>query len=233
MNDQLVTVVSGSSKGIGAYLAQHYIQAGHLVYGLSRTAPQWQLPGYVHIIADITREADVVRAFNQIRTDRERIDNLINNAGVAAMNHALLTPVTIVEKVLDTNFIGTFLLCREAAKVMRLRKYGRIVNFVSVAVPLKLEGEAVYAASKAAVLSLTQILAREFAAFGITVNAIGPNPIETDLIRNVPREKLESLISRQAVKRFGTMVDVANVTDFFISPASEIVTGQVIYLGGV
>jgi 3-oxoacyl-[acyl-carrier protein] reductase len=116
---------------------------------------------------------------------------------------------------------------------MQLHRYGRIVNFASVAVPLKLEGEAIYAASKAAVISLTQILAREFADFGVTVNAIGPGPIRTDLIRGVSPQKLDALIERQAIKRYGEPRDVIHVIDFFVQPASDFVTGQVIFLGGV
>jgi len=171
--------------------------------------------------------------FAQIRKNEKRLDVLINNAGIASMNHSLLTPMATVNKIIQTNFIGTFLLCREAARLMQSHRYGRIVNFASIAVPLKLEGEAVYAASKAAVISLTQILAHEFAEFGITVNAIGPTPIKTDLLRGIPPEKLERLISRQAIKRYGGTRDVIQVIDFFIDPASDFVTGQVIFLGGV
>jgi 3-oxoacyl-[acyl-carrier protein] reductase len=149
------------------------------------------------------------------------------------MNHILLTPVETARSILETNFIGTFLLCREAAKLMRKRKFGRIVNLASVAVPLKLEGEAVYAASKAAVLSFTQIAAKELASFGITVNAVGPTPIQTDLIKAVPKEKIEKLISLQTIPRPGKLEDVANVIDFFIQPESDFITGQVIFLGGV
>src|SRR5467141_507734 len=134
--------------------------------------------------------------FSEIRKHDGRLDVLINNAGVASMNHSLLTPIAAVNKILETNFTGTFLFCREAARLMQLHRYRRIVNFATGAVPLKLEGEAVYAASKAALISLTQILAREFADFGITVNAVGPTPIKTDLLRGVPAEKLDTLIGR-------------------------------------
>ena len=102
-----------------------------------------------------------------------------------------------------------------------------------MAVPLKPAGEAVYAASKAAVGSLTQILARELAEFNITVNAVGPAPIKTDLIRGAPEDKLERLLRRQAIRRYGEYRDVVNVIDFFIRPESDFVTGQVICLGGV
>jgi len=171
--------------------------------------------------------------FSDIRKREGRLDVLISNAGVASMNHSLLTPLTTVNKIMQTNFVGTFLLCREAARLMQVNRYGRIVNFTTVAVPLKLEGEAIYAASKSAVISLTQILAREFAEFGITVNAVGPTPIKTDLLRGVPVEKLETVISRQAIKRYGETRDVIQVIDFFIDPASDFVTGQVIFLGGI
>ena len=98
---------------------------------------------------------------------------------------------------------------------------------------MKLEGEAIYASSKAAVISLTQILAGELANIGITVNAIGPTPVKTDLIRSVPIEKIKRLLERQAIHRYGEFDDIVNVIDFFIKPESNFITGQVIYLGGV
>src|SRR5690606_36990495 len=124
----------------------------------------------------------------------------VNNAGIASMNHLLLTPLSTIQNVFSTNVFGTFILCREAAKAMLRAKTGRIINFATVATPLRLEGEAAYAASKAAVESLTQVMARELASYGITVNALGPTPIDTDLIRGVPADKMASLIDRQAVK---------------------------------
>jgi 3-oxoacyl-[acyl-carrier protein] reductase len=116
---------------------------------------------------------------------------------------------------------------------MERRKWGRIVNFTTVATPLKLEGEAIYAASKAAVGSLTEVLARELAGFGITVNSIGPTPIETDLIRSVPKDRMDRLVARQAIPRMGTFDDVANVCDFYLKPESDFITGQNLFLGGV
>ena len=149
------------------------------------------------------------------------------------MNHILLTPYTTARRVFDTNFMGTFLMCREVAKYMIKSKSGRIVNYSTVAVPLHLQGELVYAASKAAIEELTKILAGEVGESDVTVNAIGPTPIDTDLIKNVPADKIEKLIGRQSVKRLGTYEDVKNVIDFFISPGSSFITGQVLYLGGV
>lgn len=228
-----VTLITGTRKGIGKYLVKHYLQQGHQVVGCSRGSVDWQLPGYTHFYADIADEKAVRQIFTFIRTTHGQLDHLINNAGIASMNHFLLTPLNTAEQIFQTNVFGSFLFCREAAKLMAPKQFGRIVNFTTVATPLKLEGEAMYAASKAAIFSMTAIAARELAPLGITVNAIGPTPIETDLIRGVPKDKMDSLLARQAIKRFGTFEDVANVIDFFIRKESVFVTGQNIYLGGV
>ena len=233
MAENKVVLISGTSKGIGRALVEHYAGKKCQLIGCSRSPFEGELPNYRHYRLDVADESAVKDMFAQIRKREGGLDILINNAGVASTNHSLLTPITTVNKIMQTNFVGTFLLCREAARVMQMRRYGRIVNFTTVAVPLKLEGEAIYAASKAAVISLTQILAREFAEFGITVNAVGPTPIKTDLLRGVPAEKLKALISRQAIKRYGETRDVIQVIDFFIDPASDFVTGQVIFLGGI
>ncbi len=233
MNERPVMLITGTSRGIGRYLVEYYIEKGFTVAGCSRQKPDYSFEHYRHYCLDVADEPEVVKMFADIRKSFGRLDVLVNNAGIASMNHLLLTPVATVRKIYETNVVATFLFCREAAKLMQKSRHGRIVNFATVATVLKLEGEAVYASSKAAVASLTQILAREVADYGITINAVGPTPIKTDLIKSVPAEKMEALIARQAIKRYGEFRDVSNVIDFFISPASDFVTGEVIYLGGV
>ena len=201
--------------------------------GCSREPSGYASAAYEHFCADVCDEAKVKRMFGQIRKKHRRLDVLINNAGIASMNHTLLTPLATVRKILETNVVGSFVFCREAAKLMLTGQGGRIVNFSTVATPLKLEGEAVYAASKAAINTLTQILAREFAEHNITVNAVGPTPVQTDLIGAVPEGKIKELLRRQAIPRLGEFSDVANVIDFFIRPESCFITGQIVYLGGV
>jgi 3-oxoacyl-[acyl-carrier protein] reductase len=233
MSQPPITLITGTRKGIGKHLAEHYVAKGHLVIGCSRSPADWTLAGYEHHCVDVTDEAGVRDMFAAVRRRHGHLDHLINNAGIAAMNHHQLTPMSTLRSIFETNVFGTFLFCREAAKLMLPKRWGRIVNMSTVATPLKLEGEAVYAASKAAVVSLTEILARETAPWGITVNAIGPTPIDTDLIRGVPADKMDRLLARQAIPRFGRPEDVSNVIDFFLRPESDFVTGQNLYLGGV
>ncbi|HEX8474908.1 MAG TPA: SDR family oxidoreductase [Pyrinomonadaceae bacterium] len=228
-----VILITGTRKGIGAHLVEYYLAKGHQVIGCSRGQTTQASDNYRHFCLDVSDEAGVRQMFAEISSTYGRLDVLINNAGIASMNHVLLTPVTKAREIIETNFIGTFLMCREAARLMRKNRFGRIINFATVATPLKLEGEAVYAASKAAVISFTQIIAREFADFGITVNVVAPTPIRTDLIKSVPQEKIDALVERQAVKRLGEFRDVSNVIDFFIQPESDFITGQVLFLGGV
>jgi 3-oxoacyl-[acyl-carrier protein] reductase len=228
-----VFLITGTRKGIGRQLAEYYLNKGNVVFGCSRGEGAIDHINYFHYILDVSDEVAVIKMVKDIVKKYKKIDILINNAGIASMNHLVLFPLKTAKTIFDTNFFGTFLLLREVSKNMMRNKKGRIINFSTVAIPLKLEGEAIYAASKAAVVSLTEIAARELADFGITVNAIGPTPVLTDLIKVVPKDKINTLIERQPIKRLGTFVDILNVVDFFIDDKSEFITGQVIYLGGI
>jgi len=233
MTDKPVMIITGTRKGIGKYLAEYYANKEFQVIGCSRGDVDFELDNYQHFCLDVSDELLVKNMFVDVRREYGRLDILINNAGIASMNHSLLTPVDTARKILDTNVIGTFIFSRESSKLMKKNQFGRIINFSTFAVPFKLEGEAIYAASKAAIITLTEILAREYADFGITVNAVAPPAIQTDLIRGVPKEKMQDLLQRQAIHRYGNPQEVCNVIDFFVNPKSKMVTGQIVYLGGV
>lgn len=228
-----VMVITGTRKGIGRHLVNHYLDQGYRIAGCSRGALDEDLSNYRHYSLDVADEAAAVNMIQDVASRWGRIDVLINNAGIASMNHSLLTPLSTVRNIFSTNVFGSFVFAREAAKIMSRKKFGRIVNFATVATPLKLEGEAAYAASKAAVVSYTEIMARELAPLSITVNAVGPTPVDTDLIRGVPKTKMDALLATQAFDRLGTYDDITNVCDFFISDSSDFITAQTIYLGGV
>ena len=226
-------VITGTRKGIGKEMAEHYLAEGWQVVGCSRGEGSIEHDHYQHFALDVSDEDAVIAMARTIKVSHGKVNALLNNAGIASMNHALLTPASTVNHILQTNVVGTFLFCREVSKLMRRTNNGRIINFTTVAHPLNLEGEAIYAASKAAVESLTRILARELAELKITVNAIGPTPIETDLIRGVPQEKMDALLARQALSRMGEVRDVINAVDFYLREESDFITGQVLYLGGI
>jgi len=226
-------LVSGASRGIGRAIVEHLLAAGHRVIGCSRSASSLVHERYTHLAADVASEPDVQALFRQVTDQFGALDALINNAGTGRMLPVALTPVSTVHQILNTNFVGTFLMTHAALRLLRKSPSPRIVNFTTVAVPLRLEGEAVYAAAKSAVETFTRILAKEVGPWGITCNAIGPSPIRTQLIENVPEEKLAALVARQAIPRWAEPKDVTHVLDFFLHPASQLVTGQVVYLGGV
>jgi 3-oxoacyl-[acyl-carrier protein] reductase len=225
-------VITGTRKGIGRSLAEHYLAEGWGVIGCSRGESSIEHAQYRHYALDVSDESAVIKMARNVKRQVGAVDALLNNAGIASMNHCLLTPGSTVNAILQTNVVGTFLFCREFAKLMRKSEQPRIVNFTTVA-PLNLEGEAVYAASKAAVESLTRIMARELAELRITVNAVGPTPVMTDLIKGVSSEKMDALLARQAIPRYGQAADVINAVDFFLRAESDFITGQVLYLGGV
>lgn len=228
-----IILITGTRKGIGRYLCEYYLNKGYTVIGCSRSESDLTHKNYAHFCCDIMNEDSIRIMFNEVKKEFGRIDILINNAGIASMNHFMLTPTETARKVMDTNFFGTFVMCREGSRMMKKSENARVVNFSTVAVPLDLAGEAAYAASKAAIESLTKTISKELAQFNITVNAIGPTPIKTDLIKGVPENKLKELLNSQAIKRYGRKEDVSNVIDFYIQPSSDFITGQIVYLGGI
>ncbi|MCR6587603.1 SDR family oxidoreductase [Campylobacter insulaenigrae] len=237
---QKIIIITGSRKGIGKELSEYYLKKNYIVCGCSRGKTSIKHENYRHFELDVCDEKAVVSMTRNIKKEFGKIDILINNAGIAAMNHILTTPFKSLENIFKTNFFGSFLFIREVSKIMN-QTYKkettpmpyRIVNFSTVAVALRLEGEAIYAASKAAICNLTQVCAKELSPFGITCNAIGPTPVPTDLIKNIPTNKIQDLLNKQAIKRFGNFQDITNTIDFFINEKSNFITGQVIYLGGL
>ncbi|GAB4441760.1 MAG: SDR family oxidoreductase [Chloroflexi bacterium OHK40] len=233
MTDRQVMLITGTRKGIGRYLAEYYAKKGYIVEGCSRGTPDFESENYTHHNLDVADEGAVKAMISNIARRHGRLDIVLNNAAIATMNHVLLTPAATANRMLEVNVTGTMLVCRDAAKVMMRRRYGRIVNFTTIVAPIALAGEAIYAASKSAVVTLTRILAFELGQWGITCNSFGATPIMTDMIRGVPQNKIDEVVNGLAIKRLGNYEDCANVCDFFIRPESDNITGQVLYLGGI
>jgi 3-oxoacyl-[acyl-carrier protein] reductase len=234
MPEQQVVLITGTSRGIGNHLARHFLERGWRVIGCSRS----EFAGidheqYVHHVTDVASEADVVELFRAIRTSQGRLDAVINNAAVnPALSLVALTPAAAAVATLHANVIGPFLVCREAVKLMMRRSHGRIVNLGSMATRHEVQGEAIYTASKAAVNSLTRVLAKEVAAHGITCNVVAPAAVDGGLAAAVDEAKLDEVLARNAVAGRGTMSEVSATIEWLLGPESSAITAQIIYLGG-
>lgn len=227
-----IVLITGTTRGLGRQLAEHYLAQGDRVIGCGRGEASIDHVAYAHHVADLTSEADIQRLFQGIRRDHGSLDALINNAGVASMNAFALMPAASIRRILDTNVLAPMLVTHAAVRLLKRSTAPRVVNVSSIAVPLRLAGEAVYAASKSAVETFTRVTAHELGSLGITCNAVGPSLMPTQLTAGVPAEKARQLVARQAIPREARIADLAHVIDFFLSPGSGMITGQVVYLGG-
>jgi 3-oxoacyl-[acyl-carrier protein] reductase len=224
-------LITGTSQGLGRALAERLLAEGWGVHGFAR-GPQSLTHEHFHAHAvDVTDEA-AVRSEVAAVAASGRIDVLINNAGSAALNAFLLTPGKVAENLMRVNYLGTFHCLQAVGKVMVRQRGGLVINLTTVAVPLSLEGEAAYVASKAAVEALTKVAAKELASQGVRVIALGLGPVDTKLTRAVPKAALAK-INGAIVRPQGTAMDEA--VDFILSRihAADLKTGSVEYLGQI
>ena len=228
-----VVVVTGARKGLGCILADHFLLQGARVVGMSRGEATIQHPMYEHHSTDVGDDRGVHETFLKIGRSHGRVDIAINNAAVVVVRHALITPPSQAEEMVRTNLLGHLYVSREAAKLMRVRAWGRIINIGSIAAVLDPVGEAVYAASKSASMTLAAVLAKEFASYGITVNTVAVTALETDMLGQLPDDSVSKLLASLPIPRLATPEDIFNVVDFFASPRSGYITAQTLFLGGV
>ena len=234
MIDKSVMIITGTRKGIGKYLAEYYAEKGFRIIGCSRSDIDYELDNYKHFCLDVSDESSVKKMFIEIRKEYGRLDILINNAGIASMNHVLITPLKEVKDILNTNFVGTFLCCREAIKLMKRNKYGRIVNISSIHIPLATVGTSMYGASKASVEQFSRVLAREVFQFGVTINLLSLSIVKNfGMADHLSEEMTLKILEKTISKTQLDIKDVSNAIDFLISPKSGMITNQTLYPGGV
>jgi len=231
MVSRKVALVTGTSRGIGRGLVDRFLSDGYRVVGCSRgEAPQVD-GDYEHVRLDVSEESAVRRWITEVARSHQRIDVVVNNAGVGAAVPSLVTSGSVAEEVMRINFLGTFLVSREAAKVMIRRSFGRIINIASVACAIHMEGASVYAASKSAVIEYSKVLARELAERNVTVNVVAPSLVETEMLEGLGEEGSERYRRVLTIKRNCTVEEVGHVVSFLASPLAGCLTGQVLYLG--
>ena len=233
MADEPVALVTGSSRGIGRDIAEHFLEQGYWVAGCSRGPSSIRRKRYEHAVVDLANQTEVNGWIRTLAASRGRIDVVINNAGVGPSALALTTSDELIESTMRTNFLGAFAVCRETAKVMLPRRFGRIINISSMAVGLHMKGASAYVASKGALVEFSKVLAKELGPSGITCNVVAVSLTESDMSANLHEEARNYYNENLAIKRWATIEDICNAVSFFASPASSYITGQVIHLGFV
>lgn len=233
-----IILITGSSRGVGLQIAKHFLNSNAIVIGLSKSENQSiSHKNYYHYIVDIGSPESISNCFKkEISKQFKNIDILINNAAVMTSQYAMIMPVKNAVDMINTNLLGVFIVSREASKLMRSKSPSRIINIGSMASSLEPMGDSIYAATKAGIISLANVMAKEFSLMNITCNTLAITAIDTDMLRShndTAQDKIKEIIAAMPVPRFANIDDILNVIDFFASDKSSYVTAQTIYLGGI
>jgi 3-oxoacyl-[acyl-carrier protein] reductase len=228
-----VALVTGSSRGIGRFIVDHFLSHGATVIGFARGSATLEHPQYQHYQVDVGDPASVQAAFGQLSKTVKGVHIVVNNAAVLTSQYAMIMPPAAAQAMVNVNLLGPFMVSREAAKLMRKQKWGRIINIGSMAASLEPIGDSLYAATKAGVSTIANVLAKELGPLNVTCNTLAVTAIDSDMLAQLPRDKIEAIIKGLPVPRFAQPDDILNLIDFFASERSSYVTAQTIFLGGV
>ncbi|MEO6540726.1 MAG: SDR family oxidoreductase [Ferruginibacter sp.] len=229
-----IVLVTGASRGVGSAIVKYFLENGAIVIGLSKGGSKIKETRYHHFSVDLGNGEEIVNCFKkEISKQFKSIDIVINNAAVLTSQYSMIMPVKNAMEMVNVNLLGVFFVSREAAKLMRHTGYGRIINISSMAARLEPVGDSIYAACKAGINTLANVMAKEFSAMHVTCNTIGITAIETDMLNQLPRHKIDEIINELPLPRYAKAEDIFNVIDFFTSERSSYITAQVIYLGGI
>ena len=236
-----VALVTGASRGIGRAVSMKLAAEGVYVIATATTesgaaetiAALTALGGRGEAVKlDVTSAEEVEALFKTIHAQQGRFDILINNAGITKDGLLMRMKDSDWDTVLDTNLKGAFHCLREASKIMTRARYGRVVNISSVVGEMGNPGQINYCASKAGLIGLTKSAARELAKRNITVNAVAPGFVETDMTAVLSEKSRESLLQNIPMERLGSVDDVAHAVSFLVSPAAGYITGQLLSVNG-
>jgi len=233
-----IAIVTGAAQGIGKAIAYKLMQDGYFIViadveekAGKETAASIGENKCKFVLCDVGDENSVEHIYDQVQQQESKFTVLINNAGIIRDNVIWKMSASDFDEVIRINLRGAWLMCREAAKIMRENHQGRIVNIASRAW-LGNPGQTNYSASKAGIVGLTRALALEMAKYQVTVNAVAPGLINTALTQNLPEPVREKLINAQPTKSMGTSEDIAETVSFLVSEKAAFITGQVYHVDG-
>lgn len=232
-----VALVTGGTRGIGAAISKALKAAGRTVVasyaGNDAAAAAFKedtgIPVYKFDVADF---AACQEAVERIHAEVGQIEILVNNAGITRDGTLARMDRTMWDAVIDTNLGSCYNMCRLLWEDMRARKFGRIVNIGSINGQAGQYGQVNYAAAKSGIHGFTKALAQEGARFGITVNAIAPGYVDTDMVRAVPKDVLEKIVARIPMGRLGTADDIARGVLFVTADEADFITGSTLSING-
>jgi len=240
--DGQIALVTGASRGIGRAIGLALGQAGAYVIVNYRGNQEAAEESLAAIIAgggqgelsqfDIAAEDQIDGAVKKIVDAHKKVDILVNNAGVTADNLLMRVKPADWDQVIGTNLKGTVLCTKIVSRYMVGQRYGRIINISSVVGQMGNVGQSLYAASKAGIIGFTKTVAREVATRGITVNAVAPGFIETDMTAKLPEKLREEFLKKIPLGRFGTCAEVAEMIVFLAGAGAGYITGQVFNVNG-
>jgi 3-oxoacyl-[acyl-carrier protein] reductase len=234
-------LVTGASRGIGKACAKVLAAAGHRVIVTARNVEKLEetaseirdAGGEAYVIAmDLSSSESITAAIGTAAKDFGRIDILVNNAGITKDGLAVRMKEADWEQVLKTNLTGAFVAIQQVLQGMMRERWGRIVNISSVVGEMGNAGQANYVASKAGLIGLTKALAHEVGSRSITVNAVAPGFIETDMTHVLSQELKDKMVANTPLKRIGSAEDVAHAVKFLVSDEAAFITGHVLDVNG-
>jgi 3-oxoacyl-[acyl-carrier protein] reductase len=238
-----VVLVTGASRGIGRAIALAFAHAGYEVVAAARAMEDASgaealselraaNPTACAVNLDLASPESIKEAVGRVVKDKGRVDILVNNAGITRDGLAVRMKPADWDAVLRTNLDGSFLCIQQVLSGMMRNRWGRIINITSVVGQAGSPGQVNYAASKAGLIGITKSLAQEVASRNITVNAVAPGYISTDMTKDLPADLKQAIMGKIPLARMGTPEDIAAAVKFLASEEASYITGQVLAVNG-
>ena len=238
MKNNKTVLITGATGGLGLSIAEKFYKKNFNMILTGTNESKLELLDSKFTIntkiikCNLAKSEEIIKMFDLIPGEFERIDVLINNAGITKDNLFLRMKENDWDEVLNVNLKANFSLCKMVIKSMVKKRWGRIINISSAVAKMGNAGQTNYAASKAAIEGFTRSLALEVASRGITVNAVAPGFIKTEILETIDPEKLQAMVKNIPVGRVGDADDVASIVSFLASDESSYITGQVLHVNG-